>query len=37
MTTSTIDDHIQAVWLDAGYTTHPNLTAARVIFTGRDC
>ncbi|MGI8333871.1 DUF7662 domain-containing protein [Actinomadura scrupuli] len=29
--------HTQAVWLDAGYTAHPNLTAQRVIFTGRDC
>jgi hypothetical protein len=28
--------HTQAVWLDAGYTAHPNLTAERVIFTGRE-
>jgi hypothetical protein len=27
-------NHTQAVWLDAGYTAHPNLTAKRVIFTG---
>jgi hypothetical protein len=25
--------HTQAVWLDAGYTASPNLTAQRVIFT----
>jgi hypothetical protein len=25
--------HTQAVWLDAGYQAHPNLTAQRVVFT----
>jgi hypothetical protein len=25
--------HTQAVWLDAGYTASPNLTAQKVIFT----
>ena len=25
--------HTQAVWLDAGYTAIPNLTAQRVVFT----
>ena len=25
--------HTQAVWLDAGYTASPNLTAQRVTFT----
>ncbi|NUO96753.1 MAG: hypothetical protein HOW71_35630 [Nonomuraea sp.] len=24
--------HTQAVWLDAGYTARPDLTAARVVF-----
>jgi hypothetical protein len=25
--------HTQAVWLDAGYTANPNLTAQKVTFT----
>jgi hypothetical protein len=25
--------HTQAVWLDAGYTASPNLTAQKVVFT----
>ena len=25
--------HTEAVWLDAGYTASPNLTAQRVVFT----
>jgi hypothetical protein len=25
--------HTQAVWLDAGYTASPNLTAQKVAFT----
>jgi hypothetical protein len=29
--------HTQAVWLDAGYTAHPNLTTQHVIFTQPGC
>jgi hypothetical protein len=25
--------HTQAVWLDAGYTASPNLTAQKIVFT----